>query len=243
LNFNEKHIRSFMKKLKLILFAMAFFGIVGWGPFSFFTHHSASSGSTTWSDDIARAVNIQASNLDPNVLKLGLKAYIKAKQEGYDHKGLLTIIDYTKESNERRLWVIDLNSDKVLFNTWVTHGKNSGVLKPIFFSNQPSTLKSSFGVFLTDGIPYSGNNGYSLRLRGLERGINDNAYQRAIVIHGAWYAAAEVVKKYGVLGRSWGCPAVDEKLARPLIDTIKNNTLVFIYAADQQWLRSSSFLV
>jgi L,D-transpeptidase-like protein len=155
---------------------------------------------------------------------------------------LLTIIDYSKISSEKRLWVIDLNREKVLFNTWVSHGKNSGSLSATSFSNQPGSLKSSIGVFLTDTTPYMGGNGYSLRLKGLERGINDNAYRRDIVVHGAWYVAPDVARRYGQIGRSWGCPAVSEKLAHPIIDTIKNRTLVFVYSHDRYWLNRSTFL-
>ena len=229
-------------KTKYVLFMLAILSIVGWGPFLWSPSNNASPGSSSWINNEISAIKGQADNLDTSVLKLGLKAYSKARQEGYDRKGLLTIIDYSKDSTERRMWVIDVNNEKVLFNTLVAHGKNSGNLKATSFSNDPRTLKSSFGVFLTDGTPYMGHNGYSLRLRGLEHGINDNAYSRAIVVHGAWYVSPDVIRKYGQLGRSWGCPAVDEKLAKPLIDTIKNSTLVFVYADNQRWLWSSHFL-
>lgn len=109
------------------------------------------------------------------------------------------------------------------------------------FSNTPGSLKSSIGVFLTEET-YDGKNGYSLRLRGLERGVNDNAYDRDIVIHGAPYVNPDMIKKYGQVGRSWGCPAVSKAIYKPLINTIKNDSVVFAYYPDQNWLSNSKFL-
>lgn len=218
----------------------------GWGPFSFLFAPSpptAPTGTQAWVDEEVSKINAQADNINQTVLKFSLNAYLRARQYGLDSKQLLTIVDYTKPSSERRLWVVDLKRARVLFNTWVTHGKNSGTLNATSFSNEPGSLKSSLGVFLTIGTPYVGGNGYSLRLQGLERGINDNAYQRDIVVHGAWYANHNVVNRYGFLGRSWGCLAVDEETVHPLINTIKDNTLVFVYYPERSWLNHSSFLV
>lgn len=229
-----------MRHMRYILFLFAFLSIVGWGPFSFLTNRYVPSG-TPWIDQAVKTITSQATNIDPTVLKLSLTAYAKARALGMDNKGLLTIIDYSKPSTERRLWVVDLNKAKVLYNTWVTHGRNSGQLNATSFSNDPGSLKSTLGVFLTEN-PYVGGNGYSLRLIGLERGINDNAYRRDIVIHGAWYATENVARQYGQLGRSWGCPAVSANLARPLIDTIKGKTLLVAYYPDRKWLNRSPFL-
>lgn len=230
--------------IRYIAFFVTFLSIVGWGPFSSFSNNANDSGigSAAWIAQESAIIHSQADNIDLDVLKLSLKAYVRVRQKGYDEKGLMTIIDYSKPSSERRLWVINVRTGKVLFNTWVTHGKNSGEARSTSFSNQPGSLKSSFGVFVTDEQPYEGNNGYSLRLMGLESGVNDNAYKRDIVIHGAWYAKPDVARQYGQLGRSWGCPAVDEKLAKPLINTIKDNTLVFAYYPDHKWLWTSPFL-
>lgn len=226
-----------MNKIKYLLFLCAFLGSTGWGPFT----NTTESNTASWIAQQTRAINAQASNINPEVLKLSLTAYAAARRRGLDHKQLLTIIDYSKPSTERRLWVVDMRNDRVLFNTWVSHGKNSGQARATSFSNQPGSLKSSIGVFLTENS-YIGGNGYSLRLAGLERGINDNALSRDIVVHGAWYADPTNVGRYAQLGRSWGCPAVSPKLARPLIDTIKNNTLVVAYYPDRNWLHNSSFL-
>jgi hypothetical protein len=231
-----------LNKLKYLLFFIALLGIVGWGPFSFFfSSNNEKLGTQSWLDKEVKIIQSQASNIDPTVLRKSLIAYQKARREGLTDKDILTIIDYRRTSKERRLWVVDLKKGKVLFNTWVSHGKNSGNSTATSFSNQPGSLKSSAGVFLTEK-PYIGNNGYSLRLIGLERGINSNAYSRAIVVHGAWYVNADVIKKYGQLGRSWGCPAVSEQLAKPLINTIKERTLVFVYSNDRKWLNNSTFL-
>lgn len=224
-----------------MIFLLAFLSMTGWGPFSFFNREPV--GSKAWLDLEVQEIDEQADNIDPKVLRLGLIAYAKARQYGLDDKQLVTIIDYSKPSTDRRLWVLDLKRNKVLFNTWVAHGKNSGILNATSFSNRPGSLQSSLGVFLTTNEAYMGENGYSLRLQGLEDGINNNAYNRAIVIHGAWYANPDVVKQYGSLGRSWGCPAVSEETARPLIDLIKDNTLVFSYYPDSKWLTHSPFLV
>jgi len=228
---------------RYLLSFLLFFSITGWGPFNFFSKPITEPvGSQAWIDKESRLINAQANNLDANVLKLSLSAYIHARKRGLDNRQLLTIIDYSKSSAEKRLWVVDLKRAKVLFNTYVTHGQNSGKKLATSFSNQPGSLKSSIGVFVTTQKPYVGGNGYSLRLLGLEPGINDNAYRRDIVFHGAWYATGATVRKYGQLGRSWGCPAVSEDTARPLIDTIKDNTLVFAYYPDRRWLGHSSFL-
>lgn len=230
-------------RLKYLLFLFALLGIVGWGPFSFLfpSNNNESPGTRAWIDREIKIISSQASNIDSSVLKMGLQAYLKSHKKGLHDKNILTIIDYRKASTERRLWVVDLKKNKVLFNTWVTHGKNSGKDKATSFSNQPGSLKSSIGVFVT-AKPYIGNNGYSLRLIGLEPGINHNAYRRAIVMHGAWYAEPGIIRKYGLLGRSWGCPAVSEKLARPIIDTIKGRSLVFVYSNDRNWINRSTFL-
>ncbi len=232
-------------KLKHIVFVFAFLGIVGWGPFSFFSAESnnESLGTRAWVSKELAIISSQASDFNPTVIKLALKAYSKARQQGYIHKQLLTIVDYGRSSADRRLLVVDLIKQRVLFNTWVTHGKNSGGQNATSFSNQNGSLKSSIGVFVTTSDPYVGGNGYSLRVRGLERGINDNAFRRDIVFHGAWYADSQVAKKYGTLGRSWGCFAVGENVVRPLINTIKDGSLVFAYYPDRHWLNHSKYLV
>jgi len=243
--FNENEF-TLMKSKSYLIFLL-FFSIpmlVGWSWFQPNTYKAitAKVGSSSWFSQEISSIKSQATNLDNGVLKLALTAYAKARAQGLDDKRLLTIIDYSRPSTKRRLWVVDVLHRKVLFNTWVSHGRNSGALRATSFSNKSGSLKSSLGVFLTDDQPYMGGNGYSLRMKGLEPGINDHAYNRNIVFHGAWYAASNVANKYGTLGRSWGCPAVDVATAKPLIDTIKNDTLVVAYYPDVKWLQQSSWV-
>ncbi len=231
-------------KLYRLLFLVLVFSSLGlsW-PFSwlFYSPNLAPFGTNLWLQKESQILKSHAENIDDKVLRLSLIAYLNARKQGYANKQMLTVIDYSKPSTEKRLWVFDLKNGRTLFNTWVAHGKNSGGINATSFSNSPGSLKSSLGVFLTEQ-PYVGKNGYSLRLRGLERGVNDYAYRRAIVIHGAWYANADNMKAYGQIGRSWGCPAVSIKLATPLINTIKENSLVFAYYPDRKWLSNSRFL-
>jgi len=163
------------------------------------------------------------------VLDAALAAYNEAAQDGtLARPDLLTVIDYTRPSTERRLWVLDLARGRVLFHELVAHGKNSGENLARFFSNAHGSLKTSLGLFVTE-TPYVGRNGYSLRLRGLDRGVNDNALDRAIVMHGASYVSAAIAAKLGRLGRSWGCPAVSAEVAHDIIDTIKGGSAIFAY--------------
>lgn len=153
----------------------------------------------------------------------------------------LAVIDYSLPSTQPRLWVFDLVNDKLLFKELVSHGRGSGDTRAKRFSNVPESHQSSLGLFRTLG-PYQGRNGYSLRLQGLEPGINDRAYERAIVIHGADYVSEDFIARTGRLGRSHGCPAVRRGVIRPLIDSISNHQYLFIYYPDPQWLQRSAFL-
>ena len=140
----------------------------------------------------------------------------------------LTIIDFTRPSTEKRLWVFDLRSHALLFEELVSHGRGSGQAMATAFSNVPESNKSSLGLFRT-GEAYIGKHGLSLRLDGLEPGVNDRARERAIVIHGATYVSAAIARAQGYLGRSLGCPAVRPEIARSLIETVKNGSLLFAY--------------
>ncbi len=156
----------------------------------------------------------------------------------FDNENLLTIIDYTRPSTEKRLFVIDLVNGRLLFHTLVAHGKNSGLNIAKIFSNTSNSLQSSLG-FYTTGEPYLGKHGYSLRLDGLETGINDHARERAIVIHGAPYVSEDFIEAYGRLGRSWGCPALPTQLAGKIIELIKNGSCLYIHADDEDYLECS----
>jgi hypothetical protein len=172
------------------------------------------------------------------VLELALNGY--AQLQDKLKKPLLTVIDYSLPSTQKRLWIIDLRQQKILLHTVVAHGRNSGALLAEKFSNRPESYQSSLGFFQT-GEAYQGKHGYSLRLDGLEAGINDQARARAIVIHGAGYAKETVAATAGRLGRSLGCPAVSPDLSTPLIKLIKEGSLLFIYGKDPNYLRMSKF--
>ena len=151
---------------------------------------------------------------------------------------VITIIDFSLPSNRERLWVLDLVEAKVLYHCFVSHGRNSGEIMAENFSNKPGSYASSPGFFTT-GETYFGKHGFSLRLNGIETGINDKARERAIVIHGADYVSPEFIEKNGRLGRSLGCPAVPEELSREIIETIKDGTCLFVYAAKKSYLSKS----
>ena len=185
--------------------------------------------------------SIQTKGLNKNILNLGLNAYEFAIKNNLVKNHKLVIVDYTKPSNEKRLWIINMKDKNILFNTLVTHGKYSGNIYANRFSNKPNSFASSFGVFLTKDS-YYGRHGYSLRLKGLENGINDNAYKRTIVIHKAQYANSDFAKKHGRLGRSWGCFALPEDVSDKIIDTVKEGSVLFAYYPDSNWLNSSRFL-
>lgn len=178
----------------------------------------------------------------------GLVDYTGFEQalEGYNKingrkKELLTIIDFTKPSNEDRLYVIDMKIRAVVMSTLVSHGKGSGDKYATSFSNANGSSKSSLGFYLTEET-YSGRNGYSLRLAGLERGINDQARMRSVVIHGADYCDPSFVKAYGRLGRSNGCPAVPFSITEEIIDLLEGGALIYIYADNDNYLARSEIL-
>lgn len=154
---------------------------------------------------------------------------------------VISIIDFSLSSATKRLFVIDIKNYKVLFNTYVAHGRNSGFEFAKEFSNNPRSNKSSLGFFVT-GDTYEGEHGYSLRLEGEEKGINNNAYKRAIVMHCASYASETYVKERGYLGRSLGCPAIPKSVYKPLIETIKDGSCLFLYSPSRNYLSHSVFL-
>ena len=154
------------------------------------------------------------------------------------NKEILTIIDFTKPSTQKRLCVIDLKNKKILYSTVVAHGRNSGANYATSFSNVSGSYQSSLGFYVTENV-YMGKNGYSLVLDGLEKGINDKAKERAIVIHGAKYANPSTIAAGGRLGRSLGCPALPESLATPIINTIKNGSVIYIYAGNKEYTNKS----
>lgn len=230
-------------KVRNVIVFVSLFFLFGFSwPFSWISEANPEKvGTSMWISKQMQIMTHQASGLNPSILKMGLKAYVNAKDQGLARKPVITIIDYSKPSTQKRLWVMDLKKNRVLLHTWVSHGKNSGGVNASSFSNKTGSLKSSLGVFLT-GQAYQGGNGYSLRLIGLERGFNDNAMRRNVVIHGASYVQSPAIQSYARVGRSWGCPAVNPRLAKNLINTIKDKSLVFVYYPDKQWLSRSRFI-
>ena len=177
----------------------------------------------------------------PEVLDLAMRAYRCGREAGAFDKSLLTVIDYSLPSSAKRLWVLDVARQRVLFHELVAHGEGSGENYAVEFSNEPGSRQTSLGVFRTEDV-YRGGNGYSLRLAGLEPGVNDLAMERRIVMHGAPYVSARAVSALGRLGRSWGCPALPPGVHRRVIDRIKGGSALFAYYPDARWLRQSRFL-
>jgi hypothetical protein len=188
----------------------------------------------------------QSTTLRAEVLELALRAYQRAVDAGAVRRAVLTIIDYELPSYDKRLWVVDMSTGGVVHEEWVAHGmgrpRGSGgsMTHALGFSNDHGSRKSSLGLYIT-AEAYFGKHGYTVRLDGLERGINDNARDRMIVLHGADYVTAERAERRQV-GRSWGCPTVRLEVAESLIDAIKEGTALWIYYPDSRWLERSEFL-
>lgn len=187
-------------------------------------------------------MELQNAGLSESAFELAMKGYETLKNSGLlNNIHVLTICDFSKASTEKRFFVIDLKSCKLLFHSLVSHGRNSGANFAVSFSNRPSSYKSSLGFFVTRST-YSGKHGYSLHIDGVEKGINDLAYQRAIVVHGAPYVSEHLGFSQGYIGRSLGCPALPEKIAGKVIDQIKNGSCFFIYAPEKSYISQSPIL-
>ena len=190
-------------------------------------------------DDFVAA---ELGTIETDVLELALGAASCAVKSGaVERPRTLTVIDYSKPSSQKRLWVYDLTTRQLLYEELVAHGQGSGANLATAFSNKPDSHQTSLGLFVTDDT-YVGRNGYSLRLEGLDKGLNDRARERAIVMHGAPYVSPAFVKANGRLGRSHGCPAVSDAVARDLINRVKRGGLVFAYYPDAQFLKTSKYL-
>lgn len=192
--------------------------------------------------NIYDSLNLGAIGLRKEVFDCAMRGYDNLRQKGKLEKDeVISIADLSKSSCKKRLYVLDLKKYKLLFNTYVAHGINSGQEFAKQFSNAPESNKTSLGFYETAST-YNGKNGYSLHLVGMEKGINDNAYKRDIVLHGADYVNEDLIHAQGYIGRSQGCPAVPEKQHKKIIDKIKNGTCFFIYAEDRNYLRRSALL-
>lgn len=185
------------------------------------------------------ANNFKLPNLES--FSRAFEGYQLLKSKGMIKKDILTIIDFSLSSKEKRLWVIDMSTNEILLNTLVAHGKNSGNDYASKFSNKNESYRSSLGFFST-GEVYRGKHGLSLKLDGLEKGINDNARKRAVVIHGADYVSKSFIKNHRRLGRSQGCPAVPIEFSKKIIQTIKNKSCLFIYHPTRSYKVSSKLI-
>jgi hypothetical protein len=196
------------------------------------------------SEELFKAITFEPGHeLNEEVFFKALTGFENLKKAGLlnSESHLLTVCDFSMSSNTKRLWVIDMNEKKVLFNSLVAHGKNTGEEFATNFSNTESSLQSSLGFYITDAT-YDGDNGYSLRLLGMDKGFNDAAYKRAVVMHGADYVSEEFAAMHKRIGRSWGCPAIPKDLTQPIINTIKGRNCLFIYYPDQNYLSKSEWL-
>lgn len=190
--------------------------------------------------NLYHAVRLDSAGLNENVFEKALTGYYNMKYSGLLHsKSILTIADFDQESRKKRLYVIDIDKKELIINTWVAHGEKSGGDKPTQFSNAINSNQSSLGFYLTGEI-YFGKHGRSLKLDGMDQGFNNNARERAVVMHGANYVCQETIDQLGRLGRSQGCPAVSSKLANTIINAISDHTVLFINNSDQAY--TSSFL-
>jgi hypothetical protein len=188
------------------------------------------------------SMELDKLGLSEQAFNYAMKGFNYLLQHGKIAKdNIISIVDFSLPSSKKRLFVIDLDDYRVLYNTYVAHGVNSGREYANQFSNQPESFKSSLGFYQTLNT-YIGENGYSLRLNGLERGINDNANSRDIVMHAADYVNESFIKAQGYIGRSWGCPALPEKLHKHIIDKIKNGSCLFIYSANNGYLKKSRII-
>lgn len=210
-----------MKKIGLIIFML----------FSLISYSSVNNLSGLYEE-----LNLM-DKIEYNIFLKAMKGYERISDR---NSNKLVIIDYTKPSVEKRFYVLDLDKKKILYESLVSHSKNTGVNEAIVFSDIPNSYQSSIGFFLT-GSTYSGDFGYSLRLKGLENGINSNAERRKIVIHGASYVSEEFIEQNGFLGRTLGCPALPLNNVTNIIDTIKDGVVIFVAGNDGNYIEKSHF--
>jgi len=200
------------------------------------------AGTARAEQSLVEQLAAAAPAANPQVLSLATRAADCARRQGLlDGFRHLAVIDYSLPSTQPRLWVFDVQQGRLLFQELVAHGRNTGERLAERFSNVEGSKMSSLGLYQTTET-YYGSNGYSLRLRGLDPGFNDNALTRAIVMHGAPYVSEAIAERVGRIGRSWGCPAVRQEVARTVIDTLKGGALLFAYYPDRKWLRESPML-
>ena len=188
-------------------------------------------------------LHLSELGLSNEVFQLALTGLGKLEAAGQlNIPGIITIVDFSQSSTKKRLYVIDLLNKTLLFNTYVAHGRNTGEEYAEHFSNESGTHKSSLGFYITENPAMGATVGLSLIIKGVEKGFNDKAMQRAIIMHGADYATEDFITKHGRLGRSYGCPSVPPELIKPVSETIKGGSCMFIYHPDSNYLRKSALL-
>ena len=198
---------------------------------------------TAFTNRVYRQIDYNGGDtLSEDLLEKSLRGYMYLKQTGaLTNTKYLTIIDFSKYCNDKRMWVIDMEEKKVVFNELVAHGAKTGSEYAKYFSNAHSSNKSSLGFYTTGGL-YYGSNDLSLKLHGLEKRFNSNAFTRGIVIHGANYVSDQLAKNAQRIGRSFGCPAVSQSVNKPLIETIKGGSCLFIYHPTAEYLANSTIM-
>jgi len=188
------------------------------------------------------SLHLDLSGLSRQAFVYAKKGWQKLIEQGrLVNDSVMAIVDFSQPSDHKRLYVLDMKNYKVLFNTLVAHGRNSGKERASSFSNKAGSYKSSPGFYITQDT-YNGSNGYSLRLEGIEKGINDKAFNRAIVMHGASYVDESYIESQGYIGRSEGCPAIPLKDAGEIIDVMKNRACLFVYAPTKNYALRSALL-
>ncbi len=242
---------------KKVLFACIALLVFSLAVTAFTNHNSSNNISSTYSDkkdsskiseitspyyNVYDSLHLESLNLSREAYEIGLKGFQKLVANGQvKNPNILTIVDFSQASTKRRMYIIDLKNCKLLQQSLVAHGRNTGHLMAKSFSNIAESYQSSLGFYIANET-YQGKHGLSLRLDGMEKNINDNARNRAIVIHGADYATETFSKSAGYLGRSFGCPAVPQNVSKNIINTLSNGSCLFIYFPDKNYLHKSTLI-
>ncbi|HEV2480571.1 MAG TPA: murein L,D-transpeptidase catalytic domain family protein [Puia sp.] len=188
------------------------------------------------------SLGLEALNLSREAYEDAVQGFLALQASGLVRNSeVLSIVDFSLPSSAKRLFIIDMQNGRLLFNTFVAHGRNSGTLMATRFSNRFNSFMSSLGFYVT-GDPFMGRKGYSLRLEGVEHGWNDHALSRSIIMHPAGYVSEEHIRRYGYLGRSEGCPAIPPALDEAIIDEIKGGSCLFLYAPNERYLHRSNII-
>jgi hypothetical protein len=214
----------------------------GGNPHSSKTKSAEKAAIAVEAANLYEEIDLKEIGLTKKAFEYALKGYYYLLDHHWLNKtNIISICDLSQSSRNKRLYVVDLEQKKVLINTYVAHGRNSGTEYARAFSNNPSSHKTSLGFYVTQGT-YYGDNGLSLKIRGLERGFNDRANGRNIVIHGSKYVGPDFLGMNQFCGRSYGCPAVPADESENIIDTIKEGTCLFIYHPTKKYISRSKIL-